>query len=521
MTTVSDKVRRKKCPICGEVFVAEPGSRRLVLNTRVSRHVGSIHPEYHRQTKRWSRRFGIYFFLGLLVVFEGFIGTSTRYGGSGRPIIRSGTASPYFLPSVIIYCIPIALYLVYSWRLKRHFINEWQQSPHRQVTFRGEPLETQESTSSAAVVLHAEEEGRTVGLADREIIEDTRELCNQLGIRHFTPNLVRWIPMRPAQNCDFGVVDPDEVDIPLSLKNKLDRNELRPLIASSLIYSFVYKRRRASSLLVRLLASLTLLIPMVIFLAVAFIGTFGVIGSAVAGLLAVVFVVLPALLPRWLRARLLREERLEADGEAARTVGKGPLLQTLQKIDMLGIKNVDRLKDHTWKSRISDNPSISIRIQRLSQGPMRPAVSEMVAWQGRPSYHLRYPIMSIIFFLSLATVDPGPIKGQTAAVIGPTFFLLWIAFMCATVASVYLDRKIKYYVTYAQIFTPETTLSTQDLVDIRIQKSILDRLRRVGNLTFDSRDGRSITFRHMRNPDRIRRTMSNAGIAKSLSFDQE
>src|SRR5438552_18358728 len=96
MTTVSDKVRRKKCPICGEVFVAEPGSRRLVLNTRVSRHVGSIHREYHRRSKRWSRRFGIYFFLGLLVVFEGFIGTSTRYGGSGRPIIRSGTGFALF-----------------------------------------------------------------------------------------------------------------------------------------------------------------------------------------------------------------------------------------------------------------------------------------------------------------------------------------------------------------------------------------------------------------------------------------
>src|SRR5438876_7461794 len=284
-----------------------------------------------------------------------------------------GLASPYFFPSVIIYCIPIALYLVYSWRLKRHFINEWQ-SPHRQVTFRGEPLDTQQSTSSAAVVLHAEEEGRTVGLADGEIIEDTRELCNQLGIRHFTPNLVRWLPIRPAQNCDFGVVDPDEVDIPLSLKNKLDRNELRPPIASSLIYSFVYKRRRASSLLVRLLASLTLLIPMVIFLAVAFIGTFGVIGSAVASLLAIVFMVLPALLPRWLRARLLREERLEADREAARIVGNGPLLQTLQRIDMLGIKTVDHLKEHAWKSRISDNPSISVRIQQLTQGPTRPAV---------------------------------------------------------------------------------------------------------------------------------------------------
>lgn len=137
MATVSDKARRKKCPICGEVFIAEPGSPRLVLNTRVSRHIGSIHPEYHRQTKRWSRRFGIYF-VGLLVVFEGFIGTSTRYGGSGRPIIRSGTASPYFLPSVTLYCIPIALYLVYSWRLKRHFTIEWQQRLHRQVILSGE-----------------------------------------------------------------------------------------------------------------------------------------------------------------------------------------------------------------------------------------------------------------------------------------------------------------------------------------------------------------------------------------------
>jgi len=260
---------------------------------------------------------------------------------------------------------------------------------------------------------------------------------------------------------------------------------------------------------------------MVIFLAVAFIGTFGVVGTAVAGLLAIVFVVLPALLPRLLRARLLREERLEADREAARIVGNGPLLQTLQKIDMLSIKNVDQLKEHTWKSRISDNPSISVRIQQLTQGTTRPTVSEMVAWQGRPSYHLRYPILSIIFFLSLATIDPGPIKGQTAAVLGPTFFLLWIALMFAAVISVYLDRKTKYYVTNTQIITPKATLFAQDLIDIRIQKSILGRLRRVGSVNFDSRDGRSITFRHIRNPERVKETMNNAGIAKSQSFNPE
>src|SRR5438105_15583332 len=128
MTTVSDNARRKKCPICGEIFVAERGSRRLVLNTRVSRHVGSIHPEYHRQTKRWSRRFGIYFFLGLLGVFEGCMGTSTRYGRSGRCIIRYRTASTYFFPSGIIYCNLIAMVLVDIWTLNRHSIIEWSRA---------------------------------------------------------------------------------------------------------------------------------------------------------------------------------------------------------------------------------------------------------------------------------------------------------------------------------------------------------------------------------------------------------
>jgi hypothetical protein len=135
----------------------------------------------------------------------------------------------------------------------------------------------------------------------------------------------------------------------------------------------------------------------------------------------------------------------------------------------------------------------------------------MVAWQGRSSIHLRYPILSIIFFLSLATIDPGPIKGQTATVLGPTFFLLWISFICATVVSVNLDRKTKYYITKTQIITPKATLLAQDIVDIRIQRSILGGLRRVGNVNFDSRDGRSITFRHVRNPERVKEIMSNAG----------
>jgi len=93
--------------------------------------------------------------------------------------------------------------------------------------------------------------------------------------------------------------------------------------------------------------------------------------------------------------------------------------------------------------------------------------------------------------------------------------------MFAAVISVYVDRKTKYYITNTQIISPKATLLAQDLVDIRIEKSILGGLRRVGNINFDSRDGRSITFRHVRNPERVKEAMSNAGIAKSQSFDSE
>ena len=93
--------------------------------------------------------------------------------------------------------------------------------------------------------------------------------------------------------------------------------------------------------------------------------------------------------------------------------------------------------------------------------------------------------------------------------------------MFVAVISVYVDRKTKYYITNTQIISPKATLLAQDLVDVRIQKSILGGLRRVGNVNFDSRDGRSLTFRHIGNPERVKETMDNAGIVKSQSFDPE
>jgi hypothetical protein len=210
-----------------------------------------------------------------------------------------------------------------------------------------------------------QQEGQHLTIEDRSIIETVRALSARLGIM-FPVHLVRWLPPRlPSDVCVFGLFDPDEIDLPRGLKGKLDGEELMPLIASSMIYEFKLERRRALGLLARALGSLSLLFFFVIFLAIAFTGAFGLPSQAIAGTLAVIFVILPIILSQWLGARLRQKQRLEADKLAASAVGKESLLRTLRRIDALGLRDIERLKRGGWKARFAEDPSITKRIEKL------------------------------------------------------------------------------------------------------------------------------------------------------------
>lgn len=134
---------------------------------------------------------------------------------------------------------------------------------------------------------------------------------------------------------------------------------------------------------------------------------------------------------------------------------------------------------------------------------------EMVVWRGRPAIHLRYVFLTIIFFLLLFVINLGPI-GEAIGVIS---FFLSIIFFIVMIVSIFRDRTTKYYVTSNRIIARKNFLLTTDLISARVQQSALDKLRGTGKVYFDSRDGRWIVFKHVKDPEQIRQGAMNLRLS--------
>ena len=121
------KNRTKLCPICGEVFVIRPGTRRRVLNTKVRRHVKAEHHDYYVQVHRWDRRAVFYFIFGWAAITYSFLGLCGRYGNDcGPPIIREGINSPFFPVALAIFIAPVVAVIVRRLMVQEKFRSDWQ-----------------------------------------------------------------------------------------------------------------------------------------------------------------------------------------------------------------------------------------------------------------------------------------------------------------------------------------------------------------------------------------------------------
>ena len=124
---------------------------------------------------------------------------------------------------------------------------------------------------------------------------------------------------------------------------------------------------------------------------------------------------------------------------------------------------------------------------------------ETVIWKGRPAYHFRYPLLAILFFIGILVINLGPV-GQA---IGASSFILWILFIVVSVVSLIADKGKEYYLTSRRVISRKTSLMVPDLSNVRMEQSRLGHLRGVGNVYFDSRDGRWIVFKHVKDPNQI------------------
>lgn len=124
---------------------------------------------------------------------------------------------------------------------------------------------------------------------------------------------------------------------------------------------------------------------------------------------------------------------------------------------------------------------------------------EEVIWKGRPAYHFRYLILTVLFFFGIFVINLGPI-GQAIGVIS---VFLWIIFLAASIVSVFLDKGKKYYLTNRRVISHRASLLDSDLSNVRMEQSQLGRMRGAGNVYFDSKDGRWIAFKHVKDPAQI------------------
>ncbi len=150
--------------------------------------------------------------------------------------------------------------------------------------------------------------------------------------------------------------------MPARMIGKLTVEEWRPLIASSLIY----EKKIARSLRGR--AFLLTLLPLVLVLAGTFAASI-LLGMTWIIVLYIILVIPVGALGSRRYSSDLKRARLEADTQASAVAGKDSFLNTIRKIDAMGLDDVDRLKTGRRGRRIAGLPSISERIENLQGFP--------------------------------------------------------------------------------------------------------------------------------------------------------
>ncbi len=134
---------------------------------------------------------------------------------------------------------------------------------------------------------------------------------------------------------------------------------------------------------------------------------------------------------------------------------------------------------------------------------------EELIWKGRPAYHFRYPFLAFLSFIGILNIN----GNSLGMAVGAVSTILWLLFLIASLVSLVIDKGKKYYLTSRRVIAHKSTLIVPDLSNVRMEQSRLGRLRGVGNVYFDSKDGRWIAFKHVKEPNLIVRSgLSLRGI---------
>lgn len=202
---------------------------------------------------------------------------------------------------------------------------------------------------------------------DRIILGIAIGLGDQMGL-NYHPNKVSWKDaistgrsrdLVPSDGCEVV----GELTLPARMRTKLNPEDWRPIIASSMIYNYKLSSRRAKHFLSRwILGGILPLSALIIVLVFQYSPR--VIPPI--PLLMFVITVFTGLITYLITAPYSKKMRLLADQITTQTVDRESFILVLVKIHALGMDDINKLEQRrglrAWFMR---RPSISERIQNL------------------------------------------------------------------------------------------------------------------------------------------------------------
>jgi hypothetical protein len=215
---------------------------------------------------------------------------------------------------------------------------------------------------------------------DARILQEARLLCDQLGVRKLDLKGLSWASLDPRSSIrmvsdmpsDQCVIKNDILYLPVALRGRLGEDQLRPIIASSIVFYYTPRIQMKENLaLVGFLLAPMLALIVTIALAGPILAPGG--PPTLLSLLAVpLFVVWPFVVIFYggsLISMTIRRLWLEADRITARVISRETLLEALKKMRDGGFPDESRLGRRRnyllANSQDSQRPSLSERIDNL------------------------------------------------------------------------------------------------------------------------------------------------------------
>ena len=194
---------------------------------------------------------------------------------------------------------------------------------------------------------------------DGLLIEEAQDLCQTFNLtmkvrRVFWLDRILWSKIN-SDECRFGA---DGVFCPDRMKGRLEPEEWKPIMASSLVFRKILVRNMPASYLVAL--------PVLLVVTLIGAGISTLLGNYedLFFLSFILLVDVPILMNAIARAH--KKRRLEADVVVAGALGKDQFLNVLSKIEGFGIDDVvERTERRGIGRHFSGKPSLPERIANL------------------------------------------------------------------------------------------------------------------------------------------------------------